>query len=409
MKKYLVILLIIFFHAAPLSAKDRLPFAAGIVINKSQKLFQTGEVFKAIKLLETFTAKKQGLDPEIIEKKGYDHYYVHFVLGNYYLDSARDPGKLASKSKGEQTAQRTKPKDLTELISRAESAYRKSVKKNPSFPGAWLNLAACLYEKQSYGKAAEAFRKGYNTSENPKPVHLYYSAVCLFQADDAKEALVVFERLIKAHPGQISLEWKETLVNILFALEFYKKSLPLLEELAAESEMKKRKKWQEILLYQYISLQMDKKALSYAKYLTRIDPLEPKWWKALCNVHLDGNRYKQGLSALIICGYIKPLSREELKLAADLYMSLEIPLKAADFYEQVLKGLEKEDVKPLKNPGRQWLLLGYSAMNSSQYERAKYAFEQALKYDKQKKKAKSAIAQIEIMETLEAPLKNLEK
>lgn len=160
-------------------------------------------------------------------------------------------------------------------------------------------------------------------------------------------------------------------------------------------------------MHQYVSLKMEKKALSYARYLTRTDPLEPKWWKALCNIHLDGNRYKQGLSALIVSGYIKPMSKEELKLAADLYLFLDIPLKAVDFYDQVLRGFKDQGDNLLKNPGRPWLLLGYSAMNSSQYGRAKNAFEQALKYNKQKKRAKAAMAQINNIETFEAPLKKL--
>ena len=56
---------------------------------------------------------------------------------------------------------------------------------------------------------------------------------------------------------------------------------------------------------------------------------------------LGKNQFKQGLSALIIYGYLTPMTREELTLAADLYLSLEVPAKAACLYEDALK--EKQD------------------------------------------------------------------
>lgn len=419
------------------ASQERLPLAVGIRVNKAQSLFQAGEVAKAAALLEDFRLKKNG--------SGGDHYYIHFLLGNYYLTLAQDPNDRR-------------------LLQKAVSRYQNAVNKNPSFTPGWLNLAKSLYESERFAESGEAFEKGYQTSEIKKPVHLYYASVCYFQAGVRKKALKVFNQLLNAHPDQISLAWKETYINILFSLERFREALPYLETLAETSAADKKKKWQEILLHQYLSLNMDQQALAYASALTRTDPVEPKWWKALSHIHLNSNQFKQGLSALVIYGYLTPMTTEELMLAADLYLSLDIPKKAALFYQAALKGspdpehifkisqacvmaheqdkaldwIEKglsramnvkllqvkarilyskkayakaadtyeklaEEIsskkQALKNnsPGKAWLMLGYAAMNNHQLSRAERAFLQASEYKKQKTSAQKALASIKAM------------
>ena len=80
-----------------------------------------------------------------------------------------------------------------------------------------------------------------------------------------------------------------------------------------------------------------KNALKYARYLTAAYPLEPKWWKALSNLYLNNNDLKQGLAALISYSFLAPLKDNEISLAADLYLSLNIPSKAAFYYEKLLQ------------------------------------------------------------------------
>jgi len=335
-------------------------------VNKAQKLFQNQKIRKAVALLEAFTARQARADKEQIQKKGYNHYYIHFLLGNYYLMLAReDENKTFSRN--------------------AIKSYQDSIRQNPDFCAAWLNLAKCQYEAGSFAKAAGSFEKGYETSKTQKPVHLYYAAICHFQAKNNEKALEVFKRLMRAHPDKITIAWKETLVNILFSLEKYKAALPYLDELARKSPLKKRKKWQEILLYQYISLNMDKKALAYAGFLTRTDMLEPKWWKALCHIHLGNNQFKQGLSALIIYGYLTPLTREEVMLAADLYLSLDVPAKAASLYGDALK--EKTDLQSIlkvsnacamaydQNKALEWIDKGLSSFQDIKLLRMKARIE----------------------------------
>jgi tetratricopeptide (TPR) repeat protein len=290
----------------------KLPLAAGICINKAQTLFQNDQIHQAIDQLETFISKG---------KKGARHYYLHFLLGNYYLTLAGREDQL---------------KNSRRLTLQATAGYQGSVKQNPSFAQGWLNLAKSQYESESFAQAGDAFVQGYNTSQTPKPDYLYSAAVCYFQATDAKKALDVFHRLMRAHPKDISLSYKETLVHILFSLESHQQALPYIKDLAKESRIPKKKQWQEILLHQYLSMNMDQQALAYADFLTRTDPLDPKWWKALCHIHLNSQHIQQGLSALIIYGYLTPMTREEQMLAADLYLFLNIPAKAASFYANAI-------------------------------------------------------------------------
>ncbi|MFH2093754.1 MAG: tetratricopeptide repeat protein [Pseudomonadota bacterium] len=200
---------------------------------------------------------------------------------------------------------------------------------------AWINQAITQYEKDDFANAAISFEKGYDLSGTKNPDHLYYASVCHVQANAPQKALTVFNKLIKAHPDRITLSFKETLVNIMFSLERYQDALPWLEQLAQESGQDKQKNWQEMLLYQYFSLGMDDKALAYANFLTKTDMLEPKWWKALCQIHLNNQDYEKGLTTLIIYGYLTPITKEERKLTADLYLTLGVSAKAEQMYEQI--------------------------------------------------------------------------
>ncbi|MBU1194369.1 MAG: tetratricopeptide repeat protein [Proteobacteria bacterium] len=293
--------------AASKTDPGRLSPAAGLCVNKAQLLYQKGQIQEAITLLDKCIRQ-----PENTSEK--PHYYLYFLLGNYYA-------LLEDK-----TAQK-----------KAILSYQNALKIHPAFGEGWLNLARCFYETQQYKDAALAFEKGYEYCKPEKGVHLYYAAVCYFQSGNSEKALALFNTLLKVHPEDVTLAEKEILINILFSLEQYKTALPYIEELAHKIPYPENKKWQEILLHQYLHLEMDKKALAYAIELTRTDTLEPKWWKGLSHIHLKNDDRKKGLAALIIYGFLTPMSQDELELAADLYFSLDAPQSAADYYLAALK------------------------------------------------------------------------
>jgi len=428
------------------TAVEDLPFTAGICVNKASLLIQQEKIGPAIVLLEAFKAKQQGLDPREAAQKGYDHYYIDFLLGNCFL-------MLDQKEKN------------PIHVKRAVAAFSRAVEKQKDFSHAWLNLARCCYELADMDRAAAAFVKGYETSDEKKAEYLYYAAVCHTAAQKPGPALAVFNRLLADHPKEITLEWKETLVNIFFSLEKYAQALPWIETLAEKS--KDKKKWQEILLYQYLNLKMEKKALAYALFLTRTDPMEPKWWKALTHIHLNRNQLEDGLCSLMIYSFITPLSQQETTLMADLFMGCNIPLKAAQYYEAWLetatektspqdktvdpnkvqdkiaklsqaylsagnpgaalewleKGLAiKNDARLLRikadllygqknfpaagdayeqlsrfkrHEGQGLLMMGYAALNQGLTQKAAKAFTAAAGYEKQQKAAQKALAQLQ--------------
>lgn len=429
---------------------ESIPFGVGLCENKANLLIQNNKIDQAILVLEEFSAK-YALDKKKASQKGYDHYSIDFLLGNCFLmlDQQRKIFDSADS------------KLNTGYLIKAARAYDRAVVKKPDFSPAWLNLAKCRYDLGQMEKAATGFIKGYETGREKKAEHLFYASICYTSANDYKKALKVFEKILLVHPGDIKLEWKESLINILFSLEKYKRALPWIEELTQELQDKKKKKWQEILLYQYLSLQMEQKALDYAGFLTRTDPLEPKWWKALTHIHLNENRLEEGLASLMIYSFISPLSIQETSLMADLYLACDIPLKAVEIYEKWLgqeidqnqndkiskivhaylrsfqnddalewieKGLAiKQDPDLLqikadllfgqkkykqacdtfkqlskfeKHKGRALLMMGYAAWNDNQINNAITFFTQASGFDKQKKSAQKALVHLKQKEEI---------
>jgi hypothetical protein len=74
----------------------------------------------------------------------------------------------------------------------------------------------------------------------------------------------------------------------------------------------------------------------YLLFILDRTPTEPKWWRALAHIHLQKNRYQPALTGLLVTGYLQPLSEQEMQLAADLYLQLGVPQKAAPLYETML-------------------------------------------------------------------------
>jgi hypothetical protein len=299
---------------------EPLPFAAGVCANKVAGLMKEKNYAKAVQAIESFQAKANTVDSDTARKKGYTHYYLDFLLGNCcMMMEKQDSG----------------------YVKKAALAYERAVKKYDGFYQGWLNLGRCRYTLKQMGKAARAFIRGYDTAPEKKGAYLYQAAACYYFNAEYQKALNAFNRLMKNHPADVTLERKEVLVNILFSLKKNRQALPYLKELAAKSKGDKKRTWQEVLLYQYIELSMDKQAVAYAGRLTRQEPEEPKWWRALANIHFNKNRLEKGLEAFMIYSFTTPLTASETKLLADLYAGCNIPLEAARVYEDWLEKIQK--------------------------------------------------------------------
>jgi tetratricopeptide (TPR) repeat protein len=331
--KMVVLLLLLMAFSGPAqtlassAGKENMPLGAGMAVNKAQSLMAEGKADQALAVLARYS-EKQGKEV---------HFYIDFLTGFCHTELGQTGA--------------------------AAAAFQRAVEKQPELSEAWLNLARCRYEQGEMTEAARAFEKGYDTSEEKQAVHLFYAAACHFHAGRPDAALTVFERLMEAHSEAVTLEWKQTLVNILFSLEKFRQALPWLEELAKETTGDIRRQWQEMLLYQYLSLEMKQKALAYARFLTRTHPEDPGWWKAMAHVHLTDNRFEKALAAMLSYSYLIPLTREESRLVADLYLSCNIPESAARQYEAWLAQhgnnlSEKQVLERIKAISRAWLSAG---------------------------------------------------
>ena len=411
---------------------DEMPPGVVITLNKTSRLVESNKIAEAIDVLKRFKNKQKKVDPTTAKKRGYAHYAIDFTLGNYYL--------MLSKPE------------------KALSHFLSAVSKQKNYSDAWINLAKCYYDLEQYLSSAEAFKKGYHSQKQKNAKYLYYSAVCYTSADNFQLAENIFRLLLKNHPKEITLEWKETFVHILRSQKKETCALPYIEELAEKTSGKKQKEWREMLLYQYMSLKMDTKAISYARWLTKVDTIEAKWWKALSHLYFQKDQYKEGLVSLLVYSFINPLTPQELTLIADIHLMLGIPDKSVTYYEKLLKNtLDAKIIKKVvngyirlydyekalswlnqgltlkvdskmslellklkgnllfeaekyqkaaqvfqkickkeKKKGKSLLMLGYAALNSGQLDKAQKAFTKAKKYKKQYTEAQKALRHLKI-------------
>ena len=423
------IVLLVAVHAAPARPDTRnLPQAARLVLSKAGPLMEKKQYARAEALLAKFI-KRGGPAPAAGKPDllGYHHPEVYFALGNCRL--------------------------LQNRFAPAAEAYTMAVTRDPGHTFAWLNLAKAHYELKQYEKAARDFLKAYESASEKNPEHLYFCAAAYLMAGKNRPAADVFERLFHRHPRAVKPEYKEYYVHALLADNRPKKALPTIRDLADHYTGKKKIQWQEILLHQYLQLEMRSRALELARQLTRQQPGEPRWWKALAHIYLEADRPEQALSAMMIYSFLTPLSLEEKRLTADLCLLTGIPVKAVPLYEaclreqpderltrrlvQALRQLGRpekalaalEQIKPHgrdtellmlkgdllyslkryheaarlfldaakvkgKHRGRAWLMAGYAAWRMDDAAAAKKALARASKYGSEKKAALQALDQL---------------
>jgi tetratricopeptide (TPR) repeat protein len=433
LKKLSAILIIALLVCIPGQAISKqnlqdIPMAARLVLSKAGNCINEKAYRKAVQILTDF--QNRGGNPPAVgesDPKGRAHPEVYFALGTCYL--------------------------LLQDYLRASNAYEAALQRNPAHVSAWLNLARATYEQNDYSKAARCFENAYVHSEKKNPEHLYYSAAAYLMAEKTDRCLTVFDKLFKTHPEAVQSSWRENYVHALLNAGQPRRALPHIKHLAEQYTGEKKVQWQEILLHQYLELDMPAQAKEYALLLTIEEPLNSKWWKALCHVQLRSGRHNHALVPLIIYSYLTPLTVQEKKLLADLHLQLGIPVKAAPLYEAVLqsssdsrilenltialqqsgqpqKALEQLDrfapkskdsslmmlradllytleqyseaaevyrcaaQSDKKKAGRAWLMAGYAAMQAKDISCSRRAFERACAYAQHRKAARMAMQQL---------------
>ena len=299
------VLLVLGVLACPALAGASLPLRVQMVLARVAPLLQQKDFAQAAALLAEFQARGSGAGNEI-----FNHPEINFTLGNCWFSQKQ--------------------------YREAKNAYQRVLKRAPEHFGAWQNLAACQYENRDYKDAAFAYYQAYLLSEPKNPRLCYYAAVNATLADQPQRTIALFDELLRKHPEAVELSWRETLIHALLAVGEARRALPQIIILAAGYEGEKQQQWREILLYQYLELEMPDQALALARNLSREQPANSLWWKGLAHIHLQAGRYQPALGALVIYSLLVPLKPQELKLLADLYLQEGIPVQATGLYQEFL-------------------------------------------------------------------------
>lgn len=417
-----------YLRAQAASNLNSIPPAVRAVLTKVTPLMNQKAYDRAIETLNAFQSRGKavsvsgGLDP-----KGYHHPEIYVTLGTCHL--------------------------LKNDYQSAVRAFEQALEQDPAHTSAMLNLGKAAYELNDYTKAGHAFAQAYKNATDKKPEYLYYSAVAYLMAQRSEPSIAAFEKLFQNHADRITPAWRENFVHALLTANLARRALPHIRLLAEHYSGEKQVRWQEILLHQYLQLEMHKQARIYALFLTRQAPTCAKWWKALAHVYLQDGKSKPALTALTICSYLEPLVDQEAKLLADLHLQLGIPVKAAPLYEALLQqktdprllhnlmlalqqldrptealdvlqrlapatkapellmlkadllyNLERYEAaartyrqtaqKDTRHKGRAWLMAGYAALLAKDMNASRHAFKQAATFDRHRKAALLAMGRL---------------
>lgn len=415
----------------PVAAEETdIPLRARVVLSKAVSLMNQKDYQGAIERLTAFQDLGDGISEDDPDPKGCRHARIYYTLGTCHL--------------------------LKGNHRRAAAAYKQALEKDPAFISAWLNLAKTNYELGDFLQAAKCFNIAYDRAPEKNPEHLYFSAAAFLMAERSGESVSVFKRLFQTHVDAVRPAWRENYVHALLTDGHAREALPHLRKLVESDSEDKRIQWQELLLNQFMHLGMWEEAGNYARLLTREAPTVSKWWKALVHIRLQDGTYGDALAALIIYGYLTPLSDKETKLIADLYLQLGIPVKAAPVYEAALtqnpnmqllqklmlalrqlgesdqalavldrfapdckdadllmlkadllydlerfgdaartyRHIARAEIQEDRAAGRAWLMAGYAALRVNDIEAGRKAFTRAAKFESQRKAAQLAIERL---------------
>lgn len=310
-------------EAQPLWDPGNLPAAVRLVLGQAGELMNQEKYGQAVEKLLAFEARgrsdgKGGRPPHAV----YSHPMIHFALGNAYMLQA-DAGT-------------------------ARNAFERAVARHPDWVPAWLNLAKAHYDLNAPGEAASCFYAAYEKGGHQNPEHLYLGAAALLMDRQYEASVARFDQLLTHHPDHMPPEWREHLVHALLSNDLPRRALPHIRLLVRIYEGDKRVQWQEILLHQYMHLEMHAEALALLRALVEESPTLAKWWKAKVHLHLNTQDYEPALTAMTVYGFLAPLSRDEHQLLADLHLQVGIPGQAAPLYESLLQA-EDADKRVLTN------------------------------------------------------------
>ncbi len=302
----LLMLLTVFLWTPPLSSEGCIPTTT-FVINRAYQLIKVKKIEKAVSLMEKYKKEHPGLCPQ---------FFLYF--GNFCV--------------------------MAHHYKKAITLLKIFLKKEPHSLEGWNLLGSAFYGNKDYKRGGEAFLKAYSLSCKKDGKYLYFAGICCYFQGKKKMACRLIKRAIENSRETHPYEWLRTLISILFSLKKYREALPYVVELSS-APIRDKKQWQDIRIQIYLLLHKWKDARSYLYSLLDKDPLNTQWWNYLFRIYLGENKPREALAALLIKGFIRPLSSKEKKTVGDLYLQMDIPLEAVRFYESIAR--KKHNFKEL--------------------------------------------------------------
>lgn len=202
------------------------------------------------------------------------HYLIDYHLGNLYSQS----GQLES----------------------ALSAYDAALVSCDHDSGLWQNRGKIAWDLKRYSLAADSLYRAYELDLNREPSLLFHTAIARMYANQKSKALDLLETLLSNSPVATEDAWLETYVNLCL-------------------EQK----------------QVDRALIHLNNWQAHLDDRKV-FWRLLAISHVQKREYEKGAANFKVLAAFGPLNKTDKKLLADLLLQINIPLEAAELYEELL-------------------------------------------------------------------------
>jgi len=183
-----------------------------------------------------------------------------------------------------------------------------AVKLEPRFGRAWLNMGETAYELEQFSLAGDAFARAYDLTPSAPPELLFYAGVTRLMGGESRKARADLERLLVESEKAPSKEWYQAYLASVQDAGPTSSTQGLIDHLLADYEN------------------------------------DGSAWQLAAQDALGREDYEQAAIYLTVADYLKTLSYSELIQLGDLYAVINVPLKAARYFEQALDLGEKDPV-----------------------------------------------------------------
>lgn len=197
----------------------------------------------------------------------------------------------------------------TGQLKKALAAYDAALTGCDQDSGLWQNRGKIAWDLKLYAIAADSLFRAYELDLKKEPSLLFHTAIARMYANQKEKALDLLETLLEDALAAAEDVWLETYINLCLELKQADRALVHLSDWQPQFESRK------------------------------------VFWRLLAVVHIQQQKYEKGAANLKVLAAFESLKATDKKLLADLLLQINIPLEAAELYEELL--LEKPDSQQL--------------------------------------------------------------